>query len=159
MDGLTLLFISLVVVGFLLIAAEVFIPGGIIGVIGFLVIVGAIVVGFQAFGAQGGTVAMASLIVASGTFMVGWLYIFPKTSIGKSLTLSKDFSTAKATPDESSLLEQEGEAVSNLGPAGIATIDGRRLDVMAESNWIESGSRIKVVEVTGNRIIVRQIDS
>jgi membrane-bound serine protease (ClpP class) len=156
MDTPTLLFVSLVVIGFVLIAAEVFIPGGVIGIIGFLVIAGAAATGFVAFGPQGGTVAMASLVVSSGAFLVGWLYIFPKTPIGKSLTLSNNGVLQKANPDCSELLNQEGEAVSNLGPAGIARINNKRVDVVAESSWIDSGSTIKVVEVTGNRIVVRK---
>lgn len=159
MEPTAVLFASLVIIGFLLIAAEVFVPGGILGIIGFAVIGAAIVTGFLVFGSQKGTIVMALLIVASGGFMIGWLYIFPKTSIGKSLTLSKDFKEAKANPEKSELLNQEGIAVSNLGPSGIANIDNQRLDVIAENNWIDSGSNIKVVRVTGNRIIVRQITS
>ena len=155
----TITFFCLVLIGFILIAAEVFVPGGVLGIIGFICIIGAIVFGFKAFGSYGGTIAMAILIVASGAFVVGWLYIFPRTAIGKSLTLSDNFSEAKANPDESDLLDKEGVATSNLGPAGIVEIDNQRLDVVAESSWIESGSKVRVIAVTGNRVVVRQIES
>ena len=159
MDNLNFLFAALVIIGFILIAAEVFIPGGIVGALGFLCIIGAIVVGFKAFGKQNGLMVMAILLISSTGFLVAWLYLLPRTTIGKSVTLSDDTHEYKSAPDRSNLLDQEGEAVSNLGPSGVAQINNRREDVTAESSWIPSGSRIKVIKITGNRVIVRQITS
>jgi membrane-bound serine protease (ClpP class) len=44
-----------------------------------------------------------------------------------------------------------------LRPAGVAVIDGQRLDVVAESGMIESGSPIKIVDVNENRLVVRKL--
>jgi membrane-bound serine protease (ClpP class) len=77
--------------------------------------------------------------------------------MGKKLTLDADgrqFKTA-ASP---TLLQQEGEALSPLRPAGLALLGGQRVDVVAESSWIPAGARIRVIEVAGNRIVVRQVE-
>jgi membrane-bound serine protease (ClpP class) len=42
-------------------------------------------------------------------------------------------------------LGREGVAQTVLRPAGMALIDGKRLDVEAESGMIESGSPVKIV--------------
>ena len=39
---------------------------------------------------------------------------------------------------------------------GLALLNGQRVDVVAESSWIQAGARVKVLEVAGNRIDVRQ---
>ena len=44
-----------------------------------------------------------------------------------------------------------------LRPAGHATIDGRRVDVVSRGEAIEAGTRIRVIEVAGNRVVVAQI--
>lgn len=49
-----------------------------------------------------------------------------------------------------------GKAFSVLRPAGKAQIDGRVVDVVAESGFIEVGTEIEVVAVAGNRVVVRQ---
>jgi len=41
--------------------------------------------------------------------------------------------------------------------AGVALIDGKRLDVVAESGMIESGTPIKVVSVHGNQLVVKKL--
>jgi membrane-bound serine protease (ClpP class) len=43
-----------------------------------------------------------------------------------------------------------------LRPSGVALVDGKRLDVQAESGMIAAGSAIKVVSVQDNNIIVRK---
>jgi membrane-bound ClpP family serine protease len=44
-----------------------------------------------------------------------------------------------------------------LRPAGVVVVAGKRLDVLAESGMIEAGSRIQVVAVKNNNVIVKQI--
>jgi membrane-bound serine protease (ClpP class) len=48
---------------------------------------------------------------------------------------------------------------SLLRPAGVVEIEGNWLDVVSEGQFIKPGVRIKVVSVTGNRIVVRPISS
>jgi membrane-bound serine protease (ClpP class) len=56
------------------------------------------------------------------------------------------------------LVGREGVAQTVLRPTGIGQIDGKRLDVVAESAMIERGSPIKVVAVEGSRIVVRKVE-
>jgi membrane-bound serine protease (ClpP class) len=41
-----------------------------------------------------------------------------------------------------------------LRPAGIATIDGARVDVVSDGAFIEAGAAVVVTRVDGNRIVV-----
>ena len=56
-----------------------------------------------------------------------------------------------------SLIGQEGAALTVLRPAGKAKIHGRTIDVVSEGPFIPAESRVEVVEVSGNRVVVRQI--
>ena len=46
---------------------------------------------------------------------------------------------------------------SLLRPAGIAEIEGERVDVVSDGEFIEAGDSIAVVRVDGNRIVVRRL--
>ena len=52
------------------------------------------------------------------------------------------------------LLGQTGETTTKLMPAGKASIDGRIVDVISDGEAIAAGTRIRVEEVLGNRIVV-----
>jgi membrane-bound serine protease (ClpP class) len=60
---------------------------------------------------------------------------------------------------DADLGDRTGVVESDLRPAGIARIDGRRVDVVSRGEPIEAGARIVVVEVSGNRVIVARDDS
>jgi len=43
-----------------------------------------------------------------------------------------------------------------LNPAGIAEFDGVRLNVVSEASYMTKGTKVKVIQVEGNRIVVRE---
>ncbi len=53
------------------------------------------------------------------------------------------------------LVGSTGTAVSALRPAGKATIDGKRVDVVSDSEFIARDTAVTVVEVEGGRVVVR----
>ena len=102
----------------------------------------------------------------------GLKYI-PRTSWGSGLVLRQpEGEEQRPTATEVSTLTPEGGTVeeqfknlvgktgvaqSDLRPAGVALVEGRRVDVVAEGAMIDAGSRIKVVAVQGNRMVVRKV--
>lgn len=151
------LFIVLLAIGILLICAEVFVPGGVLGVVGALSLVGAMAASFWAF-PKAALFVTIGIVVLLGTMIMLWIKVFPTSRFGKEMTLSDDAKEFKASEAGlADLLEKEGEAKSDLRPAGFAVIEGRRVDVVTEGGMLASGTRIKVIEVEGNRVVVRQV--
>jgi membrane-bound serine protease (ClpP class) len=66
---------------------------------------------------------------------------------------------ASSAPREQRMALQgkTGVTVSTLRPSGIARIAGQRLDVVTRGEMIDPGVEIRVVEVLGNRIVVRAV--
>lgn len=58
--------------------------------------------------------------------------------------------------DASSLMGQQGVAVSTLRPAGKMELGGRYYDVVSNGGYITEGARLEVVQVRGNHIVVRE---
>jgi len=152
------LFAIALISGLLLVGAEVFVPGGILGAVGGLALLTAAVIAFAAFGPMaGGYVALAIVLLVAVSIML-WIRIFPRTRIGKKMTVARDLSQAKGTDSSlESLVGKEGEAISDLRPSGFARIDGERVDVITQGVMIHKGEKIRVVETESNRVVVKHV--
>jgi membrane-bound serine protease (ClpP class) len=53
------------------------------------------------------------------------------------------------------LVGKQGMASTDLRPAGVATVEGERIDVVTEGEYIHSGTRVEVVRAEGYRHVVR----
>ncbi|MDE2481340.1 MAG: ATP-dependent Clp protease proteolytic subunit [bacterium] len=62
-----------------------------------------------------------------------------------------------ASADLTALRGAVGTASSFLRPAGIATIDGQRVDVLTEGEFIQAGTPIRVTRVEGARVFVEPV--
>ncbi len=58
-----------------------------------------------------------------------------------------------------SLVGHTGVALSDLRPAGIARIDGQRIDVVTEGGWIAAGEPVEVLSDEGYRRLVRRSEA
>lgn len=82
---------------------------------------------------------------------------FPRSRTGKRITLQTDSATYKSSAVPSGhLLNASGEAVTALRPGGVALIDGKRCDVLADGGeWIAAGAAIRVCAIRDGNLIVR----
>jgi len=55
------------------------------------------------------------------------------------------------------LVGREGMVITTLRPVGVVEIDGVRHDALAETMFVQSGSRVKVVYADGSQIKVREV--
>jgi membrane-bound serine protease (ClpP class) len=156
----------LVALGLILLAAEIFvIPGfGVPGVLGLILILaglGLSIVGagatWDALGWAVGRVAISCLLAIAGGLAL--LRVLPHLPVGRRLVLATELPAmtghAPVAEEDRRWLGRRGTTSSPLRPAGIATIDGERVDVVSEGEFIDSGRAITVVRVDGNRIVVR----
>ena len=99
--------------------------------------------------------------VAADLILIPVLVIVGLKLLARSpVTLRKTLSRKEGVSSQSSELESyvgtQGNAVTNLRPAGIAVINGKRVDVVTRGEYLEKDSAIIVIAVTGNQIIVRK---
>ncbi len=155
----------LMVLGIALIIAEVFLPsGGGLTVASVLSVIAAIVFGWRAWGTShpGRFWVFVSLATLSlPTLFLVALYFLPKTPFGKKLLLEAP-QLEEVTPyaHEHARLRkfvgQSAEVLTLMAPGGIVAIDGERFHAESEGLMIESGRIVEVVDVRGNRLVVRE---
>ena len=57
------------------------------------------------------------------------------------------------------LTGKEGVVTSPLRPAGTARIDDRRVDVVTRGEMLDVDTRVRVIEVRGNRVVVAPVEA
>ncbi|MGH7811007.1 MAG: NfeD family protein, partial [Candidatus Binatia bacterium] len=153
--------------GLVLLVLEIFvIPGfGIAGILGIAALMAGLSLSLVGGGAtwefilKATTRVVFSLLVAVGASLL-LLRFLPRLPFGRSLILQTGLSAgegyASAPTGDPAWLGKSGTSLTPLRPAGIADIDGRRVDVVSEGEFIDSGVSITVFRVDGNRIVVRR---
>jgi membrane-bound serine protease (ClpP class) len=154
-------YITCLLLGIVLLGAEIYVPGGVLGVLGAAFLVAAIIVGYRVeiFQPHGGTISAIIILLTSTAGFLFWLHYFPHSPVGRRLSLQDDGKTFRGDNLHlSSLMDAEGVTITTLRPAGEAKLNGERVDVIADGSFIEQGARVRVVNVNGNRVVVRAIE-
>jgi membrane-bound serine protease (ClpP class) len=157
----------LVGAGIALLVAEIFItPGfGAAGALGIVALISGL--GLSLFGA-GATwefvigamsrVVFSLLLAITGSLVM--LRFLTRLPFGRRLILETELLAgaggSSAPESDMRWMGKSGTALSPLRPAGIAMIEGERVDVVSDGDLIEPGVPIVVTHVDGNRIVVRQ---
>ena len=166
MDNLVVAY-TLVVLGLVLLAAELFLPTG--GIL-FVLAVGALIVGVaMTFSESAGGSTSRGFVTLIAVFVIIpilgpiLIHYWPKTPLGRRFFLSaQDEDQTLANMPVNLELEQlrgrYGKTLSTLRPAGVTEFDGRRIDTVSEGAWIEAGQWVRCIEVKAGRVVVRQVD-
>lgn len=154
------IFAIALIVGLLFLGAEIFIPGGVLGTVGGVALLIAVVLGFVVFPPQYGFFITIGILTLTGVAVYLWIKFFPDSRLGRKMTVKYNLATYKGTQDGlGQLVGKEGETLSALHPGGFALIDNQRVDVVTQGEMIEKGVRVRVVDVEGNRVVVRRAES
>ena len=84
------------------------------------------------------------------------LKMVAKTPARLSRTLSSEEGVTSQKPELGDFLHQTGIAVTVLRPSGTAMVDGQRIDVVTQGEYINKDTPVEVVAITGNQVIVRE---
>lgn len=153
--------------GLMLLVLEVFvIPGfGLAGIVGIGALLAGLSLSFVGAGdtwqfilAAAGRVVLSLLLALAASLAL--LRYLPRLPFGRRLILETGLAAeagfASAPPNDDRWLGKSGTAFSPLRPAGIAEIEGERVDVVSDGEFIEPGVPITATRVDGNRIVVRR---
>lgn len=148
--------IALLSVGYILLLLEIFVPGGVLGILGGLVVVWGCYLAFG-LGTLWGLASLGLSILVTIIMVVSFL----RSRAARRLVLAdEEPKTWKAQnlrlPD---LVGKEGRTLSPLRPAGLAEFGDDRVDVVADSEFLDAGVAVRVIEVEGNRVVVEAVET
>ncbi|KIL23660.1 hypothetical protein C2W59_00168 [Bacillus pumilus] len=145
--------------GILLMILELFLPGGIVGVIGLICVV------VSLFLAAGSFTEMAiSILIATAVSIIA-VIILTKV-LGKRMKFFKKFILTDSTNKESGYVSNETRedlvgqiavTATALRPSGTIVFGDERIDVVSEGAFIDKDEQVKIVKAEGSRIVVRKV--
>jgi membrane-bound serine protease (ClpP class) len=155
--------VGLMAVGLIAVIVELFVPAaGLVGLLGLGSIIGSVVTAYRDHGTVMGTVMLVTALVLVPLCIILYFKIFPRTFIGRRLILhdtqdrEKGYASYTASRYED-LLGSEGTAITVLRPSGSARIDEHKYSVVTGGEYLDAGSRVRVIKVEGSRIIVKGV--
>ena len=144
--------IVIYIAGLAAMLAELFLPGAVMGILGFLAVCGTIIGAYATGHPVMGTVMAAVTVAMFPLFFIIWRKV-----LGRFWALKSTVRGTSAGPVRAEdLLGKEGDATSQLRPSGIALIEGTRYSVVTRGEMLDKGARVKVIDVTGSRIVVKK---
>jgi membrane-bound serine protease (ClpP class) len=166
--------LALFILGLILLTAEVFIiPGfGIAGILGLLFVIASLLLSMGELPATESVfepinidVMRVPLYTLTGVIVAAlpmfWILtvLLPKTPMFSSLITDPNRTDTAAAEDAirnapKKYLGRAGEALSDLRPAGHALLDGKRVVVVTQGEYIAKGSIVRVIDEQGNEIVV-----
>ena len=140
--------ILLILLGFGLIVIEVYlVPGfNVVGILGFLMVVFSIGYVFDQTGVLGGMLALVGAVTA-GVGLFYWLWksgAWNKFILTTSLRQDDEL-VAREHKHRERYLGKTGTAITPLRPTGVIEIDGERIEVMTQGEFIAAGSKVRIV--------------
>jgi len=159
LTGIQLYQIIILFAGLVFLIIEMFTPGfGVSGGIGLaLLVIGILITASTPLEAL---VMIIILLAIIGLALTLILHSSAKGRLSKTLILNEKLNRESGyigTEDLEYFVGKEGITVTTLRPAGIAEFDGVKLDVVSEGEYIPNGTRVKIISVSGRRIVVRNI--
>ncbi len=152
--------VVLLIVGLILLSIEIFvIPGfGITGIGGLFAIFASLFLVFPS--PEIALPVLAAVLTFSILGVIILMKIFGSSNIWRRISLETSETVEEgytASSNRSELKGEKGYTVTPLRPSGIIDIDGERLNVVTEGDFIDKNTKVKIVKVAGNRIIVKKI--
>lgn len=151
------LVISLIIIGLLLMFAEILIiPGvGIAGILGVAAMAGSCVYAFLEIGQTAGVIVTA---VNAVLLVVITIWVL-RAKTWERLALATNIESKAIVPEAEVVPGTVGVTVTRLAPMGTARFGDLRLEVTAREGIIDPGVEVEVVEVDGIKVYVSAVVS
>jgi len=149
--------VLLLVVGFILVVVEMYVPGfGVPGITGIAcLIAGVIIKANSALEALIMAIVIIALLCIALSISI---HSVSKGRLAKSKLVLHETATDAAVIGENDLkyhLHKTGETTTVLRPAGMGEFDGVKLNIVSDGEFIAAGEKVQVIAVEGNRIVVK----
>lgn len=147
---------SLILFGLALIVVEIFfVPGTtLVGLAGFVFAAIGVGLSFKYFGSDIGWATFGGTSVAAGVL----LYYAFKGSVWSRFSLKSSIDSHVNEGELASVrVGDEGVTISALRPSGKAELEKKLYEVRTQGGYVEAGTRIHVVQIQSNQIVVEPI--
>jgi membrane-bound ClpP family serine protease len=140
-----------------IIIAEIIIPsGGILSILAVGIFAYSLYIVFTNISLFAGMVFLTVDLITIPVLIILGLKFIARSPVTLRETLSRELGVTSQSEDMDHFLGLEGIALTDLRPAGMALLDDRRTDVVTRGEYLDKGTPVVVVKITGNQIVVKK---
>ena len=158
-DEISLISVLLFGIGALLVIIELFVIGAVLGILGFIAIIGSFVLVGENILTMGMIIAVALILTT-----IEWVILvkgfnrkipfFDKVILRDSTNKESGYTSHD---DRSHLIGKICTTYTALRPSGIILVGDERIDAVSDGSFIQKDKQVKIVQVEGTRVVVREI--
>lgn len=144
---------SIILLGLLFVIAEIlFVPGGILGVLGILVVLFGLYYGYANGSKMDGHIVLAVTIISTILLIViairtkTWDKISLKSQMDQKYNVNIDIQVKKG---------DEGLSITRLNPAGKARFANEDYEVSSLSGFVDQNQKIIIHKIEGSKIYIK----
>ena len=146
--------ILLCIVGIICIACEVYLPGGFIGTVGAGIFIWSVVEAYRKSPEFGSMMLVCGLGGAISCSWFSFKYLTKTKEGRKALLMDAEI---KLPEDRHKGLEGKvGEAITDLRPSGVIMLEGERVEVATQGEYLVKGTKVKVFKIEADFVYVNE---
>jgi membrane-bound ClpP family serine protease len=159
MMGALVIPIILQLVGVIVLIAEIIIPsGGLLGMVTIGLFGYSLYLVFTGISVFAGMIFVVVDIIMLPVVLFAGIKLLAKSPATLKTSLSKADGYSSQSEELEKYMGLTGTAITDLRPAGAGRFNNVRVDVVSRGEYIDQGSEIFVLEVEGNRVVVRKVE-
>ena len=159
-DIMTTAILLLAVSGILLLAAEVFVPGGILGALGSLCLLAGVVLVYMEGGWLAALGALALSFILAMVAFYAEIKILERTKLGRSGILSASLQGSATAPQAAAdIVGKCGEVMTPMNPTGMVRVEGALYEAASIDGSLGKGEQFVIVGQDNFRLLVKKVGS
>ena len=148
------LIVGIIITAFVLFFFEIFLPGGVLAVVGGLLLLVASALTYQEYGlVWAAALPFFGLILALVMFFLE-IKLISHTRFGRQLSLKTAISAKLNPKKDPDLVGKKGVTLTVLAPSGKVEVEGSPYTASAEEGYLEKGVPVQVLRVETFKLIV-----
>ena len=151
------LLVGLIITAFVLFFFEIFVPGGVLAVLGGIMLLAASAVAYTEFGAIWAITVFSCGLVGALVMFFLEIRLISHTRFGRQLSLQSSISAKLNPKADENLIGKEGVTLTILAPSGKVEIEGKSYTASAQDGYLQKGVSIRVLRTETFKLIVEKI--
>lgn len=150
------LIITLILVALVLVAFEIILPGGVLGLIAALCVIGAIILTHIDYGIWVAVAVFFGTGLLIFALVVIEFKLLKNTSLGNAFFLKQSVTGHTGPTTEISLVGKDGVTLTRLSPGGKVSIDGKAYEANSQDGYIDAEQTVTVVAQNNFKLTIRK---
>ncbi len=151
------LIVGLILIAFVLFFLEIFMPGGLLAIVGGLLLLVASWLTFDAYGILPAAAMLFATAVLGVVMFFVEVRLLTRSPLGKQFRLDTQITASVNPREDDSLVGMSGVTLTTLAPSGKVQIQQKVYQASAQEGYLEKGTPITVVRSETFKLIVAKI--